>query len=72
MCIESLSLNLRVEKFLTPATSDNVAIAKYFSVWMELNFCVAMELFFVFRVGTDNRKLRYGASASAVMELRRN
>jgi hypothetical protein len=59
-------------KFLAPATSDNVATAKYFGVWMELNFYVVMELFSVCRVGTDNRKSRYGACFLAVMELRRN
>jgi len=52
-------------KFLTPATTDNVAIAKYFGIWMELNFCEGAELFVRRRVNPNSLVRWFGRSAAA-------
>jgi hypothetical protein len=54
MCIEQTSYE-RLE-VLTPATTDNVAGAENFSLWMELNFWPPMELFTPRRVDLNARK----------------
>ena len=56
-----------------PATTDNVAAAKYFKSWRELNFSERVELFCCCGVDIDARKCaQSGPPTGGVTDVRRN
>jgi hypothetical protein len=57
MCIESPLFSFEVP---LPATTDNVAAAKYSEAWRELNFRRRAELFGSGGVNTNVRKRGFG------------